>query len=932
VSDIKKNQKIFDLDKALDTVDFSFNGYTPTEDALEFFVIMRLVSGEDFEFTTPLFHYWLVDLLFGNIQRHQYPYSKEVCDTITINPKRIAIIASRGVAKALPLTSVIKSPSGDITIGNSKIGDTVYDRDGNNCTIIGKSPVFDKPMYRMTMADGRVIDMSEDHDNIVWKRQKGRTIGGNRCITNSPSGWREVVLTAKELYSQGVTTSRVPTAKNPLGRDTKFQLPNVGLHAEYSANPFPIDEYTVGVILGDGSTDSTGFTRITTHVDDLYCYERNIPYVFGTHTYTKDTDGKLLNSLMFSLLQMSSKIKKYIGTENSYTKRIPIPIITGSRTQRLEVLRGLMDTEGTVTPSGSTSFTSTSVGLATDVQDIVRALGGSARIVEKSTSSPFGKAWRVYISINEDIFKLKRKSSRQQIRTDKLSVAIESITKIETVPTQCIAVSSPTKSFITNDWVVTHNSTVVTTFYPVYCAIKGKTPDGLKTEFHVMVAASQQGGGRVMAKAVQSMCEDSVFCQNHFESMRFTETESEFIRKGNTKAKNRVFLARYIGIGGGIRGIRSNIGAERPDHIIFDDVILNSDAAYSTTIMDSLRTKIKADAVNALKGGGRGKIFSVATPFHLLDPVIEMITGGAYTPVAIPICEKIYEGMPESEFVGAWPSMHPYHAVMEQYESAIASKATKEFNQERMLRISSEEDRMIQDDMIEFYSRKVLIKEIQSYNIYITTDFTTTSEARSDFSGIAAWAVNSNRDYFLIDLCLKRQGIAEQYEELFRMVNFWGSMGRPIEVGIEIDGQQKAHLHALKEEMVKRTEFFTFARQKGTKMGSQGILSKATGGNKHSRFRMMLPQFQNHKIHFPVELENTPDMKEAMLQLKYTTWEAFGGHDDFPDVVSQLGMMELIFPMVRADQATVNTDAGRALWDEAGSYSEEPSAYDSYVS
>ena len=471
-------------------------------------------------------------------------------------------------------------------------------------------------------------------------------------------------------------------------------------------------------------------------------------------------------------------------------------------------------------------------------------------------------------------------------------------------------------------------STIVTSFYPIYCAIKGFTPDGLKTEFHVMVAASQQGGGRVMAKAVQSMCEDSVFCNNFFESMRFTETESEFIRKGDTKAKNRVFLARYIGIGGGIRGIRSNIGAERPDHIIFDDVILNSDAAYSTTIMDSLRAKINADAVNALKGGGRGKIFSVATPFHLLDPVIETLTGGAYTPVAIPICNKIYEGMSEDEYVGAWPSMHPYHAVMEQYESAIASNATREFNQERMLRISSDEDRMIQDDMIEWIDRKLLIKELPSYNLYITTDFTTTSEAKSDFSALGVWAVNSNQDYFLVDLCVRRQGIGEQYDELFRMVRQWSNKGAPLEVGIEVDGQQKAHLYALKEEMNKRNTHFTFGRQKGAKYGSQGILSKSTGGNKHGRFRMMLPQFQNAKIHFAEELRNTPDMQEALTQLKYTTWDNFGGHDDFPDIVSQLGMMEILFPMASIFEES--NSRGRDMWDTITD-DDDYSAYGSYA-
>jgi len=473
-------------------------------------------------------------------------------------------------------------------------------------------------------------------------------------------------------------------------------------------------------------------------------------------------------------------------------------------------------------------------------------------------------------------------------------------------------------------------STVITAFLPIYCAIKGKYPNGDKSQFHLLLFASAQGGGRVAAKAVQALCEDSVFCQSYFETMEFTESESRFIRKGTAKVKNRMFLVRYMGIGGGIRGVRDHTGT-RPDTIMFDDVILNSDAAYSDTIMNSIRNTMNADAINALVGGGRGRIISVATPFHLQDPVIETLTGGAYTPVAIPICKEIYEGISEEEFIGAWPSMHPYHAVIEQYNSSVASNSTREFNQERMLRISSDEDRMITDEMIEWYDRKELLKGINNYNIYITTDFTTTSESKADFSGLCAWAINSNKDFFLVDICLRRQGIAEQYEELFRMVNFWSSHGKAVEVGIEVDGQQKAHIFALKEMMIKRSEWFTFARQKGAKMGSEGILSRATGGNKHERFRMMLPHFQNHHIHFPTQLERTPDMLEMLKQLKYTTWEAFGGHDDGPDCISQLGMIDIRYPMASVGSYSAASRGKDSIWGDVASYDDETSVYDTYI-
>ena len=57
----------FDLDLALDTLDLTFNGYIPSTEALEFFVLMRLVEGKDFEFNTPLIHYFIVDMLLGKI-------------------------------------------------------------------------------------------------------------------------------------------------------------------------------------------------------------------------------------------------------------------------------------------------------------------------------------------------------------------------------------------------------------------------------------------------------------------------------------------------------------------------------------------------------------------------------------------------------------------------------------------------------------------------------------------------------------------------------------------------------------------------------------------------------------------------------------------------------------------------------------------------
>lgn len=441
-------------------------------------------------------------------------------------------------------------------------------------------------------------------------------------------------------------------------------------------------------------------------------------------------------------------------------------------------------------------------------------------------------------------------------------------------------------------------SSVVTCFFPIYTAIKGELKNFGKQYFYLGLAASAQGGGRVMSKAIESMCSDSEFCKGYFENMRFTESESEFTRKGSGSLDDRTFLFRTMGMGtGSVRGVRSNVGAHRPDAIFFDDCIANTAAAYSETQMDTFRETLNADAINALVGGGKGRIVLVFTPFHMQDPNVQTIVSGAYTPVVVPICKEIDEYTTKKEFEGAWPSMHPYEAVKEQYEQAKLSGALSAFNQERMLRLTSEDERLVTDEMIQWYDRNLIMKMIDGYSLYVTTDFTTTSEAKSDYSAIGMWAVSSNGDYFLLDLCLRRQELQQQYDELFRMVRQWSKGGRYIEVGVEIDGQQKAHLFSIKEMMQKFNTYFSFARQKGAPITREGILSRSGSTRKIDRFRYVVPKFQARKIYFPTQLQDTLDMREMLKQLKGATHNGFTTHDDGPDIVSQLEMIDIRLPV-----------------------------------
>jgi len=445
--------------------------------------------------------------------------------------------------------------------------------------------------------------------------------------------------------------------------------------------------------------------------------------------------------------------------------------------------------------------------------------------------------------------------------------------------------------------------------------------------FWVGFGDSQQAGAKVQANTIRDICEDSAFCKEYFEKMRFTDEECEFLRKGDEKIKRRAFMFKVKGAAGGsVRGIRYKTA--RPQIITFDDAIKNEAEANSPVIMAKLRSMIYSDAINAL--GKKGKVIIVNTPFNKKDPVYSALEGGIWTPVCIPICEKMSLGMRKEDYRGSWEAMKSFEDVYEKYEDAYYGDTLREFNQELMLRIADEGSKLIKKGQIQFISNELIKQNIDNYNIYITTDYTASNSKKGDFSGTFVWALSSGGDWYLLDMSLKKLGIAEQYEPLFAMVQKWGGkFGRQVTVGVEIDGQQQINLHVLKKMMIEKNSYFSFARQMGQPFGSEGISRRKAGGKKHEQFMRVHPLFQGGKIFFAEELRDSPDMIELLEELEYVTWEAITSkHDDGLDCISMLPHMEVLLPAKNAGTPTKTKT--HQMWGFEDEDDVEPSAYDGY--
>ena len=488
-------------------------------------------------------------------------------------------------------------------------------------------------------------------------------------------------------------------------------------------------------------------------------------------------------------------------------------------------------------------------------------------------------------------------------------------------------------------------STIIGSFVPLYMAWKGELPGFGAVNYGIYVGDSMRNNVKTTMNTIEQVYYESEWLQTQFESARFTDELVELIRNPRTPTEihlyettiaigkkphqvpgrsKRKFAMRGVGAQTGTRGTRS--GLHRPQFAIIDDVIPSEADANSETVLTNIDKTIESDVLNALHGAGSFAIL-IGTPYNKKDPVYQRIESGAWVPVVFPICERVHEDLVLKEFRGAWEDRHSYEKVMKRYMDASRSNKLRSFMQELMLRISSEKDRVIPNNYIESFTRENILKNGAGYNWYITTDFTTTGGTGNDFSGMAVWAVSSNGDHFLVDLVLKKMELAMQYNELFRLVNKYKRYTGTIEVGIEIDGQQKIHLFAIKELMTKKNEYFTIAKQKGGLR--EGILSKSGKGGKEGRFSVMVPLFQAGKIWFARELEDTPAMRELRLELEYVTYDEHGRvqfgsvHDDGLDLISQLSMMNIYTPS--EDSKGIASKYGDPIWND-----DEPE--DNYVS
>jgi phage terminase large subunit-like protein len=372
--------------------------------------------------------------------------------------KDVLIEVPKKSSKALPLDMKVATPTGFSTIAELQPGDLVIDADGKPTRVLDKSVVFiGNRCFEVEFSTGEKVVADADHRWWVDSHEDRDGKGRARVGRGEPA-WQfktTAELARRVRYYDGpkyhINNHR--TAVSPA-----IELPEADL---------PLDPYMLGVWLGDGNSDDVRLTlgekdaehivgRMVANGVPVGYMVRDNPH--GTARRVSLTDGGNYGFVRSRLVKLGVLSDKHI----------PQIYLRASRSQRLDLLRGLLDTDGTV-GSEDVVFTSTKHRLATHVRELAASLGFKTFMAEHRAmikGRDCGPAWTVkFTAYKEDgVFSLERQQAKLRDRPEKAARSshrqIVAIREVLSVPTQCIKVESATEQFLIGETMLpTGNST-----------------------------------------------------------------------------------------------------------------------------------------------------------------------------------------------------------------------------------------------------------------------------------------------------------------------------------------------------------------------------------------------------------------------------------------------------------------------------------------
>lgn len=348
-----------------------------------------------------------------------------------------------GLGKLQPNSEPVLTPRGWCRMGDLVLGDLVIGSDGKPTEILGVFPHKSQEIVKVTFTDGSWTRCGWDH---LWyveaENHRRRNQVGH-------------VMTTRQLVDGGLTVK-----VNDASERSKWYVPMVQ-PVEYAPVNLELDPYLMGVILGDGTIAAGGSVTVCTDKEIIRACKMKYLRDHKTGEYTGYGSCPGIGPVMRSLR---------LARHRSWEKFIPEHFLLGSPEQRLALLQGLLDTDGSPIDKGGVEFSSTSENLTDGVVELAQSLGGIAKKKgPRITTFQNGEgrpSWRVNVKLPGHLtpFRLRRKLAKW-VRPTKYQ-PIRKIVSVEVDGREeatCIKVAAADSLYVTRSFIITHNTIVTLT-------------------------------------------------------------------------------------------------------------------------------------------------------------------------------------------------------------------------------------------------------------------------------------------------------------------------------------------------------------------------------------------------------------------------------------------------------------------------------------
>lgn len=630
------------------------------------------------------------------------PIHHEWLDLIAEHDKAI-IWGSVEVGKAIPLSTPIPTPNGWTTMGALTIGDSVFGSDGRPCNVVFATETqLDRPLYRVVFDDGDTMLADEDHQWVVeaandlhrpppsadqsgtgplcacgcdlrvaWNdtlQKWNRFIHNHHGRLKNRIGDRRV-MTTKQMLSSGLCIAAGARRKDGSRYNCyKWRVP-LAKTVEYAEQPLPVHPYVLGAWLGDGDGDARE-PNLTCHVDDRFVVDKCIALEGGVHGKWSQRDNVLRVGVGVGTHcrkdGLLHRLRELNVLEN---KRIPESYRTASVAQRMDLLAGLLDTDGSISTNGRVEFSVCNARLAADTLELIRSLGFKATMRSgdaKLNGVVVNTRYRIVFTPDRPVFTLPRKLARQKMQRFgragyRCIVAIE---PVQSEPVRCIQVDSPDSTYLMGrSYTVTHNTWVISIAYTAWEI--GNDP----TLRCIIMSKTDGQAVKILSGIFRTLMSEEY--RNVFPNVRVINANSHIVKLDGWDGVNPTVQAFHF---------TGPIMGARVDRLIVDDP-LDQENTSTEEKRQAMYDWYQNTLNNRLTSRSRERF--IANSWHPRDMLHRFKADPGWVCGVYPIWEKCDADEPGSEFVPAkgcvmksnWPGQWPLSRIKKKHEDMVGPNA-----------------------------------------------------------------------------------------------------------------------------------------------------------------------------------------------------------------------------------------------------------------